>query len=284
MGFGDGCPAVDASFNDPSGVAVDSAGNVYIADMSDHEVRKITASGGSVTSSSIITAVAGDGTGRSGCNGQSATSNSNPALETPTGVAVDLAGNIYIADPGSAGPGMGIHICRVTASTGEISTVAGDGTGGFNGNGTATNVELNNPQTVAVNANGSAFYIADEGNNLVRVVGVATVTLTGSITFNGTCPSGGGALLDCTASGVAVTSSVTGQPVASFGFDPKNASTAKLPEGSSVVLTADPCDGNVFESWSGACSGTSNTCSLTLNANTSFGALFFIEGACKLKF
>jgi sugar lactone lactonase YvrE len=161
MGYsGDGGPATSASLFAPVGVAVDGAGNIYISDMSNNRIRKVTASTG------IISTVAGNGTfGYSGDGGPAI----NAGLRGPAGVAVDRAGNIYIADQnwGSGNE----RIRRVTASTGIISTVAGNGTDGYTGDGgPATNAELYLAVGVGVDAAGN-IYIADYGNNRIRIVG-----------------------------------------------------------------------------------------------------------------
>ena len=115
--FGDGGPATSASLSFPSAVAVDAAGNVYIADTGNSRVRKVSATG-------TITTVAGNGTiGSSGDNGLATAA----SLYYPASVALDAAGNIYIADTFN-------HRVRVVAAlTGVISTVAGRGSAGFAG-------------------------------------------------------------------------------------------------------------------------------------------------------
>jgi sugar lactone lactonase YvrE len=156
---GDGGAATSAKLGYPTGVAVDVAGNIYIADYDNYRIRKVTASTG------IISTVAGDGTEGYSGDGGAATS---AELGLPYGVAVDTAGNIYIADTGNS------RIRKVTASTGIISTVAGDGTAGYSGDaGTATSAELDNPTGVALDTAGN-IYIADEDNQRIRKVTVST--------------------------------------------------------------------------------------------------------------
>jgi len=156
--YGDNGPSTSAQFDNPSGVAVDSTGNLYIADNGSSRVRKV--------SNGVITTVAGGGTSYPGDNGP-ATSASFVRGE-PQGVAVDSAGTLYIA--GSAGE----RVLKV--SNGTIATVAGNGTAGFNGdNRPATSAELNNPMGVAVDSAG-ALYIADYVNNRVRTVSNGVIT------------------------------------------------------------------------------------------------------------
>jgi uncharacterized protein (TIGR03437 family) len=137
----------------PTGVAVDSAGNLYIADSSNQRIRKV--------SNGVITTVAGSGVccGFSGDNGPAASAQ----LEVPNGVAVDSAGNIYIADEGND------RIRKV--SNGVITTVAGNGVccGGAGDNGPATSAQLYNPAGVAVDSAGN-LYVADTKNNRIRVL------------------------------------------------------------------------------------------------------------------
>jgi RHS repeat-associated protein len=167
---GDGGAATSAELNYPSRVAVDAAGNIYIADWHNYRVRKVTASTGDIST------VAGNGTGGYSGDGGPATS---AELYFPYGVAVDASGDIYIADLGNN------RIRKVTVSTGDISTVAGNGTGGYSGDGgPATSSELNRPIGVAADDAGN-LYIADEGNNRIRKVTASTGDIS-TVAGNGT--------------------------------------------------------------------------------------------------
>ena len=216
---GDNGPATSAQLDYPSGVAVDSAGNLYIADTYNHRIRKV--------SNGVITTVAGNGTaGFSGDNGPA----TSAQLNYPAGVAVDSAGNLYIADTynqphpqglergdhhrggkrdvgfsGDNGPATSAELnypdgvavdsagnlyiadtCnnRIRkVSNGVITTVAGNGTPGFSGdNGPATSAQLNYPDGVAVDSAGN-LYIADTGNNRIRKVSNGVIT---TVAGNGT--------------------------------------------------------------------------------------------------
>jgi uncharacterized protein (TIGR03437 family) len=163
--LGDNGPAASAQLYSPKGVAVDSAGNLYIADTYNQRIRKV--------SNGVITTVAGTGThGPSSGDNSPATSAS---LFSPTGVAVDSAGNLYIADTGNS------RIRKV--SNGIITTVAGNGGYGFNGdNGLATSAQLYNPEGIAVDSAGN-LYIADTLDNRIRKVSNGVITTVGG---NGT--------------------------------------------------------------------------------------------------
>jgi hypothetical protein len=167
---GDTDPAASATFNDPAGLALDGAGNLYIADTGNGVVRMISAVTGIITTIAGSNPAAVCGTASNtvgdGCLATAAT------LNTPEGVTLDGAGNLYIADTNDH------RIRMVSVSTSDISTVAGNGTitdpstgaGGYRGDhGLATAAELNYPYTVAFDPSGN-MYIPDSGNNVVRKV------------------------------------------------------------------------------------------------------------------
>ena len=166
---GDGGPPLQASFNGLAAMALDSAGNLYVADFFNQAVRKI--SGG------IVTTVAGTGTlGYNGDNIPATTAQ----LAGPSGIALDSAGNIYIAD------GYNNRVRKV--SGGIITTVAGNGTAGFSGDKlSATLATLRQPSDVALDSAGN-LYIVDSGNNRIRMVANGTITTTagnGTAAFTG---------------------------------------------------------------------------------------------------
>ncbi len=150
---GDAGPATSAELNDPGDVAVDTAGNLYIADFRNHRVRKVNGSG-------TITTVAGNGVqGFSGDGGPATAAK----LDRPSGVGLDSAGNLYIADSGKS------RVRKVNGS-GKINTVAGNGVQGFSGDGgPATKAKLNFPVDVAADGSGNLF-ISDSGNSRIRKV------------------------------------------------------------------------------------------------------------------
>jgi uncharacterized protein (TIGR03437 family) len=203
---GDGGPAIIASLSDAQGVTVDAAGNVFVSDANDHRVRGIAPDG-------TISTVAGDGSrGFRGDGGPA----SAARLNTPYGIAVDRAGNLYIADLGNhrvrkMGPDgtittvpgtekllaprnvaldasgvlyisefAGHRVWRLR-SDGVVETVAGNGVPGFSGDGgPAAAAQLSSPAGLAFDSAGN-LYIADSGNQRVRkVAGGVITTVMGS--------------------------------------------------------------------------------------------------------
>lgn len=144
-----------ATFNGPSGVAVDATGNVYVADFNNNSIRKITAAG-------VVTTLAGSKAGNADGTGTAASFNG------PRGVAVDAAGNVYVADANN-------NLIRKVTAAGVVTTLAGNGTAG-NANGAGTAASFSYPSGVAVDAAGNV-YVADANNNLIRKIGIdGTVT------------------------------------------------------------------------------------------------------------
>lgn len=172
---GDGSVPTSAELFLPQGVALDAAGNLYIADTGNERIRKV--------SGSIITTVAGNGLQMYSGDGGAATA---AGLDTPTGVAADAFGNIFIADSHN-------QSIRMVSLAGKMSTVAGNGTLGYSGDsGNATSATLAKPTGVAVDASGN-LYIADSNNNRIRQVsGVTSSTSTiNTIAGNGSQGYGG---------------------------------------------------------------------------------------------
>jgi sugar lactone lactonase YvrE len=172
---GDGGAATNAELSNPTQLTFDAHGNLYISDAGNNRVRMVTPAG-------VISTVAGDGQATFSGDGPVAT---KVALNFPDSIAFDSNGNLYIADTGN-------NRIRMVTPAGAISTVAGNGNGGFNGDGiAATSAELNEPTRVAVDSSGN-LYIADVANNRVREVNGTThiiTTIAGTGTA-GTSPDG----------------------------------------------------------------------------------------------
>jgi sugar lactone lactonase YvrE len=149
-----------AQFNQPSGVAVDAAGNVYVADNNNQAIRKISAAG-------AVTLLAGGSYGDADGTGAAA------KFRYPDSVAVDSAGNVYVSDNGN-------HKIKKVTAAGVVTTLAGSGVGG-NADGTGSAASFNYPHGVAVDASGNV-YVADSSNQRIRKVtpGGGVSTLAGS--------------------------------------------------------------------------------------------------------
>jgi cysteine-rich repeat protein len=167
---GDDGPATSAQLAFPYDVAIDASGNLYIADGSNHRIRRIATTG-------TITTIAGTGT--AGYAGDNAAATS-AQLRNPHDVELDGAGNLYIADTDN-------HVIRRIDTNGTITTIAGTGTAGYSGDGVAITAPLSSPFGIALDAAG-ALYIGDSGNNRIRRVSggmIATVAGVGTVGHHG---------------------------------------------------------------------------------------------------
>ena len=167
---GDGGVATNAEINKPNGICLDASGNVYFSDKGNNRIRKITISTG------IISTIAGYTTtvGYSGDGGAAI----NAQLNTPLGICIDASDNLYIADYGN-------NVVRKITSSGIISTIVGNGTAGYSGDGgSAINAQLYYPRGVFLSASGD-LYIADAGNHVIRkITNVASAISENSATDN----------------------------------------------------------------------------------------------------
>ena len=153
---GDGVAATNTSLYYPHGATVDAIGNLFIADTYNNRIRKVGTNG-------IISTVAGNGSQTYAGDGGLAT---NASLSSPSGVAVDAGGNLFIADTGN-------NVIRKVGTNGIITTVAGNTTGAYAGDGgVATNASLNAPFGLAFDTVGNLL-VADTQNNVVRKVALA---------------------------------------------------------------------------------------------------------------
>src|SRR2546423_1786713 len=143
-----------ARFNIPWGIAADTTGNLYVADMQNHTIRKITPAGDASTLA-----------GLTGISGSADGTNTNARFSQPCSVAVDTSGTLYVADTGN-------HTIRKITSAGVVSTFAGlPGVSGTN-NGTGPNARFYQPEGVAVDASGNV-YVADTWNHSIRKITLA---------------------------------------------------------------------------------------------------------------
>ena len=169
---GDGGPATQARIVFPTGIALDDSGNLYIADYSNHRVRKVDVNG-------IITTVTGNGVrGNSGDGGPA----TDAMIDHPCGVAVDLSGNLYIVAEYS-------HSVRKVDTSGIITTIAGIGEEGYTGDGgPATEARFYLPTGIDIDSSGNV-YIVDRRNNSIRKINkdgiISTVAGNGTLGYNG---------------------------------------------------------------------------------------------------
>jgi len=171
---GDGGPATAAELGQPDGIYADTSGNIYVSDESWNVIRKVNSNG-------IITTIAGKGSLNAGFSGDGAQATA-AELNFPFGVCTDKTGNLYIADAGN-------NRIRMVNTAGIISTIAGTGTAGFNGDGIqATAAELAGPRGLCMDATGN-IYIADAANFRIRKISVSglisTVAGSGTQGFSG---------------------------------------------------------------------------------------------------
>jgi sugar lactone lactonase YvrE len=167
---GDNGPATSAQLDLPTALALDAQSNLYLADTRNHRIRRVDATTG------LITTIAGNGTqGFSGDNGPATAA----AIDSPTGLALDAANNLYLADTHNH------RIRRIDAITGLITTIAGTGTAGYSGdNAAASTATLALPHGLSIDASGN-LYLADTENQRIRRIDATTRLIT-TVAGNGT--------------------------------------------------------------------------------------------------
>ncbi len=152
--------ATKAELNSPGAVAFDAAGNMYIPDTVNNRVRLVRAVDGAITAGSTITTIAGNGTPAYSGDGGAA---DQAELRGPSSVAIDAAGNVWIADTGNNA------IRKVGAATSAIATVMGAGVGNSYAGGKVNTATLNSPNGIVLDATGDLF-VADTRNTRVREI------------------------------------------------------------------------------------------------------------------
>lgn len=157
IGFSDDMPAINAMLNYPTDVAVDTAGNIFIADNQNHRIRKVSSITGEITTIA--------GTGVAGYNSE--TLAINATLNSPEAIAVDLEGNIYIADD------LNSLLRKIDAITGEISTIGGGGSDPWSNGIPAVNALILNPKGIAVDNEGN-IYFSQVTHDRLRKISVST--------------------------------------------------------------------------------------------------------------
>jgi len=214
---GDGGPATAATceISAPKGIAVDGSGNVYFSDYGNYRIRMISSSTGNIST------IAGNGTAGYGGDGGAATA-ATCEVRHVIGLTVDASANIYLADSGNS------RVRKITAGTGTISTIAGNGTSGFAGDGgaaTAAICEVKAPFDVKVDGSGN-IYIADEGNLRIRMINTSGIinTVAGNGSFGGGVAGDGGpataaAVRMSEAVSVAVSPTIGNFYISDKGFD-----------------------------------------------------------------
>ncbi len=225
QGFsGDGGLATAAMIDTPSGLAVDAAGDVFLADAHNHRVRRVDAASG------VITTVAGDGGPGGFVAGPTA---ATTRLILPRGLALDAAGSVYVADAGAQ------RLLLLDATAGTITTVAGSGIEGFSGDASGPlSATMDAPRGTVVSPGGLLTF-ADSENGRVRQVTVAPVieTIAG---LGGVASSGGPGLseVNVALSGPNATTYGIGSLTAQVTTNGSASGTITLMEGGGVIATA----------------------------------------------
>ena len=236
--LGDGGPAIHAFLSSPVGMTFDSAGNLYVAEAGGHRVRKIDPTGN-------ISTVAGTGT-----QGSSWTFEGGRAtaadLTWPEDVAVDAAGNVYIADP----PGSAV---RKVTPDGIITTVAGTNTAGFSGDGgPATRAQLREPSGVAMDRSGN-LYIADTFNFRIRkVTPDGTITTVAGSGYAGYLGDG----IAATAAGLQSPVGIRVDAAGDLVLGDTTSVRLVTPDGTIHTLAGPGTNAAFFEAWGVAFSGS----------------------------
>ncbi|MCB1134021.1 MAG: hypothetical protein KDN05_23080, partial [Verrucomicrobiae bacterium] len=212
------------------GLVLDASGNLYVCDTGNHTIRKITPAG-------AVTTVAGSAglTGTTNANGSSARFNS------PRGITIDAAGNLYVADTGN-------HAIRKIATNGDVTTFAGlAGTSGST-DASGTSARFSSPKDITIDASGT-FHVADSGNHTIRKITSSGVvsTVGGLAGTSGSTVGNGSAARFSNPSGIAVASN----GINLYVSDTDNHTVRRGYQHNTLVPYADKVDGNRFYLWDG---------------------------------
>ncbi|QYM77807.1 immunoglobulin domain-containing protein [Horticoccus luteus] len=156
-----------ARLNHPAAIAVDGGGTAYVADTGNHTIRKITAAG-------VVTTLAG----KAGVAGSADGAGTAATFDAPSGIAVDAAGNVYVADTLN-------HIIRKVTAAGAVTTIAGSPGQAGSADGTNAAARFSWPQGLALDATGANLFIADTNNHAVRKIVLASGTVSTLAGFSG---------------------------------------------------------------------------------------------------
>ncbi len=257
---GDGGAATSAQLNYPTAIAVDTKGNLYVADTNNFRIREI--------SGTTISTVAGDGEQNYSGDGSPAAS---AGLDSPSGIAVDSAFNLYIGDTHNQ------RVRMVTFATGIINTLAGTGVKTFTSDGTATSAALARPRGVAVDSSGNV-YVADSDNDRVRMISggaISTIAGNGMEGFSGDEGSSTNASLDTPRAVAAAGSSVV------FA-DTNNNQVRTVVSSTLNTIAGSAANGKEWIAISGASSAVYGTGTLTATfsngGQTGTGTVTFFDG------
>ena len=253
-----------ARFNAPTGLAVDASGNVFVCDAGNHTIRKITSAG-------VVTTVAGSPgvSGTTNANGGSARFNS------PNGITLDTAGNLYVADSGN-------HAIRKIATNGDVTTFAGlAGTSGST-DASGGSARFNTPKAITIDASGT-FHVADSGNHTVRKItsaGVVT-TVAGLAGTSGSANGAGTTARFSNPSGIAATPDGFNIYIA----DTANHTIRRNTLYNTLTPLADRVDGLRFYLWDGTAKrmltstdGGASFSSVATGMNTAFALFRTVPG------
>jgi sugar lactone lactonase YvrE len=246
-----------ARFQDPRGVTVDSAGNLYLADSLNHTVRKVTPLG-------VVTTLAG----LAGVPGSNDGAGSGARFSFPDGITVDSVGNLYLVDTNN-------HTIRKVSQDGVVTTLAGLAFTFGSADGTGSAARFWSPSGVAIDSAGKV-YVADTSNHTVRKGVGGACNGTGTCTVSMYDSEFGVTAMFTQRFTLTLTKAGTGGGIVvsePAGIDCGSVCSESYDSGASVTLHATPAVGFAFSGWSGACTG-SGPCTVLMTAAQNVTATF----------